>query len=311
MNLLKKILTFTNTAVIMTALGAAVGQGTIAGFDAYQTRVARAETTQENRNYKPKANTLTPPSHEHKTPSQIDFFKKAHNYERPPTYLDDLDMDIMPNLKVTKPQDHETGLGQKLKKYLRKKGFNKIRSKLKSIERNGYRQSPEMRYDFHEERINDINNIGRNPRLPEDEKYSQLFKETTFQEDIERREQNPLFSIGAITLTDSGSIVYSPSKKSNLKDNIGILEVEEYENPEPYLIADRIKFNPKFKVSINPARVLKSGNPLDAFKKYNISLDIDFLSDVTGRELFSLEAEAELKDNKYATAYANFVIKFR
>ncbi len=210
----------------------------------------------------------------------------------------------------------ETELKRKMKKLVRKKVFREIRRHTKRRWRKLYKDSPTMRFSTYEETLAKINHIGKGgDRVDEfnDDYRINEAKDHIFQRESRRGEADiPLFTWGPMTVTDSGEFRFDMGTAAASDFEEVVVESVEVggAKAKPLFSGKEYKLSTSFRMSINDDY---SGgeNYLPFLSSYGLDIEVEWLSDILGREMVGAEFEVEFDDDGDVAAFFNFVIKSR
>lgn len=255
--------------------------------------------------------TLSPGMHEVEWPEWL--FSGADLYvDEPPPYAE---IATLPLFYVYPPR--ETELKRKMKKLVRKKIFREIRRHVKRRWRKLFKGDPTMRFSTYEETLAKINHIGKGgDRVDEfnDDYRTNEAKDQVFRRESRRGEPEiPLFTWGPLTVTDSGSLRFDMGTAAATEgDDIVVVEKVDVgeNNAKPLFSGREYKLHTSLNVSVNDD--FDAGrNYVPFLSSYGADIEVEWLSDILGREMVGAEFEVEFDDDGDVAAFFNFVIKSR
>ena len=268
--------------------------------------------------------TLKPPVFE-----EDSFFRDSRGVDKLPFWYVENDLD-RPIFDEPPPYVHydpapvfsiEPSTGTRFTRAARRlaerKFYVELRRKLKKEWRKNYDNSSGMTYDRFEEQLLLINEIGRKPHeydLLVGDFYSNELKETLFKESYEGGERDiPLLAWGPFTIMDSGSMKVHFEKFFAVKDFLPQLGESEKEESgrEGVLLSEEYRLDTNLRLRFDLGALFEKGDVPGLVESYGVSISVDWLSKVLGRELLTTEFEAEVdREGDYAFAL-NFILAGR
>ena len=227
-----------------------------------------------------------------------DLFDGNFSFESAPSYAN---LEEKPLFEMRNPCENESSIG--LKGWVKNKTYKEIRKLVKKQWRGQFEES-NLPYSEFEKRMAQINNIGRNPLGLEESSvlYSNdSLKENIFQKDYHEGERDiSLFTVGPISLTDSGSVRLNFGSLTH-PDAEEFFEIGEKTEHKPFLATKRQTISTDFSLSLDRESIVD---------RCSFALDIDFLTSVLGRKMASAGVEVQYDlNNREASAFFNFVMK--
>ncbi len=201
--------------------------------------------------------------------------------------------------------------------------FRQLRRHLKKQWRSQFRAIPSMRYETYKERVEKINQIGRNTDPISEingDYFSSQVREDLFHRSEEGEEEIPVIRWGPLVVSDSGSLHFDPSVITQIflgnKDSEE-LTVDPEIGPEPKTMHRPLfsgkgyRLHTRFRLNLNPLKILDQGDPAEAFRSYGMVFEVTWLTDILRRERFVTECEAQYERDGEVTFFFNFVVKSR
>jgi hypothetical protein len=264
---------------------------------------------------------LTPPSEEfervfreaHKQDEPLPWYvaeRRGVEFEEPPPYVS---YSPPPLFHIEPPPD--TRYARAVKRIVRKKLYSELRSEAKQTWREAYAETPRMDYAFFENRLLQINRLGREPDeydLFHDDYYTRELKEDVFRGSYRGGESDiPLLAWGPFVVTDGGSMRVDLARVIDFEEPEKV-EIEGGEVPKkPFLASETYRIDTNVRIHFDPVQAVEEQDATWVIKRYGVAVTIDWLSDVLGAEMMSTEIEAEIeRDGDFAVAL-NFVIRSR
>ena len=201
-------------------------------------------------------------------------------------------------------------LSRKLKRLARKKIHQEVRRAVKRRWRRQYRDS-NMSYAQYRANMVRIRNIGKDPdevdELDLDFNTDEV-REDLFQQQYRDGERElPLLTWGPFTVTDAGSMYFD---LGGVDEQVESIDIGQPEERKPFLATKDYRIDTRFQFDVKPERVF-SNDLMSFVRSYGITLEIDWLSDVLGRETIGAELQLEVDDHSEVAGFFNFVIKSR
>lgn len=223
---------------------------------------------------------------------------------------------------VHQPEDPE--FVGKLRKLIHVKFHRELRRGLRSELKSLYRDNVSMRREVYEGRLLQINNLGRlstNREAPEDvdaEYTARELKQEFFGERGHQGESStPLFAWGALSVSDTGSLKCDLGTVT--RSLFGEETEEEREELEQVKIGEerneclfrsrQLRLRTNFRFDVDPFKSGVVSEPLTVVRRCGLAVEIEWLSDILGRERASTEIEIETDLDGDHKAFVNFVIK--
>lgn len=211
-----------------------------------------------------------------------------------------------------------------LERLAKKEFYRHARRLLKKYWRKQFKDSISMTYEEYNERVSQINQIGRSPEHHDDfnaDHYLNEARDEILDEGAEGEREITLIKVGPLSLNDSGSV------KFDLPGLFGLGEEKELElsfdpDSEESAPADgspfrkalyngkHIVFKPQVRIKADPFRAI-GGNTDRILRSYGASLEVTFYSDILKKELFSTEVEAKFRRNGDYAFFFNVVFQER
>ncbi len=210
----------------------------------------------------------------------------------------------------------ETELKRKMKKLVRKKLFREIRRHTKRRWRKLFKDSPTMRFSTYEETLAKINHIGKGGDMVDvfNNDYSiNEAKDHVFQRESRRGEADiPLFTWGPVTVTDTGELRFDMGTAAASDIEEVVIESVEVggKKAKPLFSGKDYKLSTSLSLHVNDD-FTGGENYLPFLSSYGVDVEIEWLSDILGREMVGAEFEVEFDDDGDVAAFFNFVIKSR
>ena len=238
------------------------------------------------------------------------------NFDEPPSYVSAPDQE--PLLGGAKPEArarHEV-----LKGLFNRQFFRHTRRLLKKYWRRQFKESTSMRQEFYDERLAQINNIGRVPEDFDDfnaDYYLNRVRDDVFADNQEGEREMALVEFGPLRINDEGSVDFDLPGLLGLgsKDSLQLsFDPEAQEKRELAARAlysgDHIKFKPGFRLKVDPFRAV-NGTYEDILRSYGGSISVEFYSDILRRKLFETELEGKFRQDGDFALFFNVVVRGR
>ena len=236
-----------------------------------------------------------------------DFDKPV--FDEPPVYVN---YDPDPMFRLKPPV--ETRLARAARRLAKKKFYVELRRNLKREWQKNYENSSGLAYDKYQEQMLRINEIGREAHeynLLVGDYYSSQLKGALFEEGYEGGERDiQLLGWGPFTIMDSGSMKVHFEKLFNTEDSLPRLGEPETKTPgrEGFLVSDHYRVDTNLRLRFDLGQLIEEGDAVGLLESYGVSVSIDWLSKILGREMLTAELEAEVnREGDYAVAL-NFVL---
>ena len=230
-------------------------------------------------------------------------------FDEPPVYVN---YDPDPMLRLKPPV--ETRFARAARRLAEKKFYVELRRNLKREWQKNYENSSGLAYDKYQEQMLRINEIGREAHeynLLVGDYYSSRLKGELFEEGYEGGEKDiQLLGWGPFTVMDSGSMKVHFEKLFNAEDSLPRLGEPETKNPghEGFLVSEHYRVDTNLRLRFDLGQLIEEGDVVGLLKSYGVSVSIDWLSKILGREMLTAELEAEVnRQGDYAVAL-NFVL---
>ena len=230
-------------------------------------------------------------------------------FDEPPVYVN---YDPDPMLRLKPPV--ETRFARAARRLAEKKFYVELRRNLKREWQKNYENSSGLAYDKYQEQMLRINEIGREAHeynLLVGDYYSSRLKGELFEEGYEGGEKDiQLLGWGPFTIMDSGSMKVHFEKLFNAEDSLPRLGEPETKNPghEGFLVSEHYRVDTNLRLRFDLGQLIEEGDVVGLLKSYGVSVSIDWLSKILGREMLTAELEAEVnRQGDYAVAL-NFVL---
>jgi len=233
----------------------------------------------------------------------------ARTGSEPPDFLGIRRLD---DFVVYKPQ--ESDFSRKLKKLVRAKLYREVRHRTKREWKALFHHHPAMSFADYESRLFQINNIGKN-RDDRDDFSVRASATETKQGFLGRRRVDgeddiPLIAWGPFTVKDTGALKLDLGWAAALDSEEVSLELGE-ERHVPIVATRDYKVETAFNVDVDPFRGSIGSDPRDAIRQCGLSVEVKWLTDVLGRELFTTEMDLETDLYGDFKGFFNIVLKSR
>jgi hypothetical protein len=234
---------------------------------------------------------------------------KRNSLSRAPVYAH---ADPWPLFYIAPPV--ESQFARKMGKILQEKMYREFRKHLKRQWKSLYRDHPSMPVAFYEDRLLQINNIGKDPQ--EYDEFNIEYRTNEAKQNVFHRrklEGEPdvgLFTWGPLTVTDSGALKFDLGTAAHAGEVDEEIKVGE-EKPKPFLSTKDYRIETSFNIDVDPFKGYRQGEVLDVLRRYGVTVGINWLSDVLGREMVTTELELEANMRGEFGVFANIVIKSR
>lgn len=203
---------------------------------------------------------------------------------------------------------------RKLRKLLRAKGLREIRGRAKREWKSQFLDHPGLSYATYENRLFLINTIGRDPVDSDD--FNVEYDATVVKQDFFGRRRRdgesdlPLFAWGPFTVSDTGSLKFDLGTAAHATAQDEDLDLGE-EAHKPFVASKEYRIDTKFNIDVDPFRSSSSGDLRDAVRRYGVTVEVNWLSEVLGREMVATELEVEADLYGDFKAFFNIVVKSR
>ena len=268
--------------------------------------------------------TLTPPGLE-----EEELFRKTRAVEKlPPWYtysnIYDIGVEVPSDYLVSSDEQildtslpPEAPLARAVKRLIERKFYLEMRRFLKEEWRKSYDNSSGLTYDQFEERLLLINEIGREPGeygLLEGDYYSAELKGELFEKTYVGGERDiPILAWGPLRIMDSGSMKVHFEEILDIEGFFPQVGEPEKKSPggEGILLFDEYRIDTNFRLGFDMGAFFDGDDVTRVIDSYGISVSVDWLSKVLGRELMTTEFEAEIdRDGGYGFAF-NWILSVR
>ncbi len=239
-------------------------------------------------------------------------------FEGTDLYIDEApdyaEIEPLPLFYVQPPR--ETELKRKVTKVVRNKLFREVRRHVKRRWRKLFKDSPTMTFNTYEEMLAKINNIGKSG--DEVDVFNEDYNVNDAKDQIFRKESRhgeaeiPLFSWGPLTVTDAGSIRFDMGTAASAEEEDVVVETVELggKKAKPLFSGREYKLSTSLQMSVN-GDYTGGENFMPFLSSYGLEMEVEWLSDILGREMVGAEFEVEFDDDGDVAAFFNFVIKSR
>jgi hypothetical protein len=203
---------------------------------------------------------------------------------------------------------------RKLRKLIRAKGLREIRSRAKREWKSQFLEHPSLTYATYEKRLYLIHGIGKDPVHSDD--FNVEYNATMVKQDFFGRKRRdgesdlPLFAWGPFTVSDTGSVKFDLGTAAHATEQDEELDLGE-EAHKPFVASKEYRIDTAFNIDVDPFRSSRSGDLRDAVRRYGVSVEVSWLSDVLGREMVATEVEVEADLHGDFKAFFNIVLKSR
>jgi hypothetical protein len=213
---------------------------------------------------------------------------------------------------VSPPREEE--FARKVKKILRDKMYGEIRRHVKRQWKTQFLDHPSLRQEVYDRRLSMINNIGRDPADYDESNVIQQVNEAR-QDILQQKGREgeldiPLIEWGPLTVTDSGSLKFDAWSLAT-GGEAGEAPAPASAGPKPFLAEKIYNVRTDLKLDLDPLRVSSSEGPWTTLKRYGVTVEVTWLSDILAREILSTELEFEADTEGDFGFFASFVIKSR
>jgi hypothetical protein len=247
-----------------------------------------------------------------------DPFRIDLDLSRRPEYLPPEDYEPLIDVRPREPSRRNQAIQQLLEKEL----YRQMRRLLKRQWRKQFQEDVSMTQSFYQERLSKIHQIGKSPEEFDpaniDYYYNQTRNDALRRAGNEGEKELVLLEWGAFKIDDNGSLsldlksIFKPEKKSQ---ELLIGPQDEFDGDgikgKPLISGKYYRVNTRFKVNFNPFRALRENDVQETVTSYGGVVEIDFLSDILKRRLFTTEFEAELDRDGRWGVFFNIVLTSR
>ena len=267
---------------------------------------------------------LTPPGLE-----EEELFSKTRAVEKlPPWYthsnIYDTGLEVPSEYLVSSDEQvferslpPEANLARAVKRLAARKFYLEVRRFLKEEWRRSYDNSSGLTYDQFEEKLLLINEIGREPGeygLLAGDYYSTELKGELFEKTYPGGERDiPILAWGPLRIMDSGSVKVHFEEIVDIEGFYPQVGEPEKKRPggEGILLFDEYRVDTNFRLGFDMGAFFEGDDVTRVIDSYGVSVSIDWLSKVLGRELMTTEFEAEIDRNgDYGFAF-NWILSVR
>ncbi|MEC9353309.1 MAG: hypothetical protein VYD81_08340 [Planctomycetota bacterium] len=268
--------------------------------------------------------TLTPPGLE-----EEELFRKTRAVEKlPPWYthsnIYDTGYEVPSDYLVSSDEQllesslpPEAPFVRAVKRLAERKFYLEVRRFLKEEWRKSYDNSSGLTYDQFEERLLLINEIGREPGeygLQAGDYYSSELKGELFEKTYVGGERDiPILAWGPLRIMDSGAMKVHFEELLAIEGFFPQVGEPEKKSPgsEGILLFDEYRIDTNFRLGFDMGAFFEGDDLTRVINSYGISVSVDWLSKVLGRELMTTEFEAEFdRDGGYGFAF-NWILSVR
>ena len=268
--------------------------------------------------------TLTPPGLE-----EEELFRKTRAVEKlPPWYthsnIYDIGFEVPSDYLVSSDEQilesslpPEAPLVRAVKRLVERKFYLEARRFLKEEWRKSYDNSSGLTYDQFEDKLLLINEIGREPGeygLLAGDYYSSELKGELFEKTYVGGERDiPILAWGPLRIMDSGSMKVHFEELRAIEGFFPQVGEPEKKSPgsEGILLFDEYRIDTNFRLGFDMGAFFEGDDMTRVINSYGISVSVDWLSKVLGRELMTTEFEAEFdRDGGYGFAF-NWILSVR
>ena len=268
--------------------------------------------------------TLTPPGLE-----EEELFRKTRAVEKlPPWYthsnIYDIGFEVPSDYLVSSDEQilesslpPEAPLVRAVKRLVERKFYLEARRFLKEEWRKSYDNSSGLTYDQFEDKLLLINEIGREPGeygLLAGDYYSSELKGELFEKTYVGGERDiPILAWGPLRIMDSGSMKVHFEELRAIEGFFPQVGEPEKKSPgsEGILLFDEYRIDTNFRLGFDMGAFFEGDDMTRVVNSYGISVSVDWLSKVLGRELMTTEFEAEFdRDGGYGFAF-NWILSVR
>ncbi|MBI4583124.1 MAG: hypothetical protein HY717_03775 [Planctomycetes bacterium] len=201
---------------------------------------------------------------------------------------------------------------------LEKEAYRQLRRFLKREWRHQFEANPSMTNEFYESRLAQINNIGKEADeidLYNTDYYSNQFRNAALDmAELEGERELNLVEWGPLRINDHGSINFDlkawydpePNQDQGLKfaSSNGTKDAALFKGRHYHL-------HTSFRLNYDPLRAWQKSDLLEGVRSYGGALEIDFLSDILKKQLFTTEVEASVRSDGEMVFFVNWVFKGR
>jgi hypothetical protein len=214
----------------------------------------------------------------------------------------------------------ETEFARKLRKVARLKLLRELRHRAKREWADQFVEDPSLSFAKYQERLYLINNLGRestevdafNAELAAMElKQGFLGKKR-----VDGESDIDLISWGPFTVTDTGSMKLNLGRFAHSFDDDEAAPLPAQidvgsAKSKPLIATKDYQINTCFNLDLDPFLAASQGDTFSAVRRYGVAIEVDWLSDVLGREMVSTELEVESDAHGDFKGFFNIVIKSR
>jgi hypothetical protein len=212
------------------------------------------------------------------------------------------------------PPPRETQVARKVRKLATERMFKEIRRHLRRYWKSQFRDHPSLSYADYEQRLVQINNIGKDPS--ERDYFNVEYTTNEFKQGLLRKERTdaesdlPLLTWGPVTVTDSGSVKFDVGTAANAEAEDATIDVGE-ERRRPILGSKNYEVDTSFITDVNPFRGYTEGDVSSMVRRLGVEVKVDWLTDVLSRKVVSAEFECTADLEGEYGVFVNFVIHSR
>ncbi|MBN1443816.1 MAG: hypothetical protein JXA90_13985, partial [Planctomycetes bacterium] len=211
------------------------------------------------------------------------------------------------------PPPRESGFARAAKHLVQRKFYSEVRRLMKRTWRQEFRETPTMSYSRYLEGVAAINQVGKSP-----EEYDVLnadYFENQFRQDVFRRSDREgerdfeIFAWGPVVIMDSGSVHFDLGRavSFDVEDDV---EIPDVDRARPLLASRSYKVHTSINLGLDPIAAGRQ-DPTWLVDRYGLTVEVDWLSSVLGREMMTTELEVEFERDGEFAAMVNFVFKSR
>ena len=259
---------------------------------------------------------------------EVDPFQIKIEIKERPSYLPSLE-----NVPIIDDRPRPlSAKNQAIVRLVKKEMYKRIRRRIKRNWKDKYKEDFSMTHAFYQSRLTQINQIGKGSRdfdpFNTDQDYNETRDSALSRKNQEGEKEIKFLEWGLLEVNDRGSISFNlrslidldaknsneflqGPKIANDHDIAGNEIDRNHYNSKPLISGRYYSVKTRFRANFNPFRGLDHSDFQETITTYGGSVEVDFLSDILQRKLFTAELEGELKRDGRWGVFFNIVLKGR
>ncbi len=208
----------------------------------------------------------------------------------------------------------ESDFSSKLKRLARAKLYREVRLRVRREWKSVFLNHPSLTYSDYEQRLFQINNIGKNVEDRDD--FAAISSATEVKQSffgnrrVDGEADIPFLAWGPFILKDSGSLKFDLGRAVTAEADEESLEVGD-EKRAPLVATRDYEIQTALNFDVDPFRGAVGTDYRESVRQAGVSIEVSWLSAVLGRELFSTELDLESDLYGDFKGFFSIVIKSR